>query len=76
MYMKCVLFRNGCKSTAKLSQESKRIILLGDHNHGIEQYNDDIYLSVRKLLNILEKICARFSMMSLAEIPMEEQLPS
>ena len=43
IYLKCILFRSRCKSTAKLSQESKLIILLVDHNDGIGHFNDDIY---------------------------------
>ena len=44
IYLKCVLFRNGCKSTAKLIQECNLIRLQADHNHGIDKYDDDIYI--------------------------------
>ena len=48
IYLKCVLFRSSCKSTAKLSQESNLIILLANHNHEIDNYNDHIYLMKAK----------------------------
>ena len=48
IYFKCVLFRSSCKSTAKLSQESNLIILLANHNHETDNYNDHIYLMKAK----------------------------
>ena len=78
IYLKCVLFCSRCKSSAKLSQESNLIILLQIITVRLI-ITTVIFilwrLSVKKLLNILEKIYSRFSIMSLAEIPKEEQLP-
>ena len=48
IYLKCVLFRQGCKSTAKLIQECNLIRLQADHNHGVAHYNDDIYIMKAK----------------------------
>ena len=33
IYLKCVLFREGCKATAKLNQNSLLIDQLASHNH-------------------------------------------
>ena len=50
IYLKCVLFRNGCKSKAKLNQDINKIILTSQHNQGLDMYNDDIY-SMKKKCN-------------------------
>ena len=43
IYLKCVLFREGCKATVKLNQNSLLIDQLASHNHEIDSYNADIY---------------------------------
>ena len=41
-YLKCVLFREGCKATAKLLN-TQLIEPLSSHNHDIDGYNSDIF---------------------------------
>ena len=38
-YLKCVLFRNGCKATAKLDMQTNLITALAKHNHTLVAYN-------------------------------------
>ena len=37
-YLKCVLYRNGCKATAKLNLLTSLIIPGANHNHNIQEY--------------------------------------
>ena len=37
-YLKCVLFREGCKSTAKLNKSAKTVAVMCTHNHDMEDY--------------------------------------
>ena len=38
-YLKCILFREGCPSTAKLNKLTKTIVIVCIHNHGVQDYN-------------------------------------
>ena len=69
VYLKCVLFRSGCKSTAKLSQDKNLIYVFSDHNHGVELYNEDVYSVKNKC-----KEAAKSFMMLQGTILKEEQL--
>ena len=42
-YMKCVLFRNGCKATAKLNLNTNLITPMINHNHTTSQYKSESY---------------------------------
>ncbi|KAI6658315.1 hypothetical protein LOD99_15584 [Oopsacas minuta] len=43
-YLKCILFREACKTKPKLNQDLNKISLSRQRNHGLDHYNDDIYL--------------------------------
>ena len=43
-YLRCVLFKKGCKGTAKLNTDIYLVYPKSEHNHQIEDYN-------RKLLH-------------------------
>ena len=43
MYLRCVLFRNGCKGSSKLDHESNLIRSLNSHNHNVEKYQTEVY---------------------------------
>ena len=43
IYLRCVLFRSGCKGTGRLNIETNLIAQLKQHNHNIEAYQTDIY---------------------------------
>ena len=43
IYLRCVLFRSGCKGTCRLNIETNLITQLKQHNHNIEAYQTDIY---------------------------------
>ena len=38
VYLRCVLFRDGCKGTCKLNRESDSVTPLKIHDHNIEAY--------------------------------------
>ena len=42
-YMKCVLFKNGCKTTAKLNLNTNLITPMINHNHTTSQYQSESY---------------------------------
>ena len=41
--LKCVLFRKGCKGSAKLILDVNLLFPKSEHNHDIEEYNADIF---------------------------------
>ena len=43
MYLRCVLFRNGCKGSSKLDYESNLIRSLNSHNHNVEKYKTEVF---------------------------------
>ena len=43
MYLRCVLFRDGCKGSSKLDHESNLIRSLNPHNHNVEKYKTEVY---------------------------------
>ena len=45
--LRSVLFRNGCKFTAKLNHDSNLISFISWPNHGHSEYNNDIYNAVQ-----------------------------
>ena len=50
-YMKCVLFRNGCKATAKLNLNTNLINPMINHDHTTSQYKSEQTISSQKYLN-------------------------
>ena len=54
-YVKCIIFRKGCKSKAKLNQDIHKISLSSQH-HGRNGYKDGIY-SIKRAC----KVSAKFS---------------
>ena len=51
VYLRCVLFRNGCKATAKLNLVSNLITPAINHNHSIIEYQSDVYELKSKFKN-------------------------
>ena len=43
MYLRCVLFRDGCKGTSKLNLETNLITSIHSHNHNVEKYKTEVY---------------------------------
>ena len=41
--MKCVLFRQGCRATAKLNMSTNLITRMVNHNHTSSEYNSQSY---------------------------------
>ena len=62
-YLKCVLFRDGCKATAKLDMDTNLISPIASHNHGLVEYKSASYELKSKC-----KIKARNSQDSLRKI--------
>ena len=54
IYLKCVLFRKGCKSKAKFNQDINKISLSSQHNHGLDDNKDDIY-SIKRACKVAAK---------------------
>ena len=48
LYLRCSLFRNGCKGTAKLNFQSDLIHPISQHNHSIEDYCTEIHQLKKK----------------------------
>ena len=49
VYLKCALFRNGCKATAKLDRDTNLITPANVHNHDLTNYHSETYnLLVKK----------------------------
>ena len=44
IYLKCAIFRSGCKGTGRLNRETDLITPLSQHNHNIEEYRPDVYI--------------------------------
>ena len=42
-YMKCVLFRKGCRATAKLNMSTNLITPMVNHNHTSSEYHSESY---------------------------------
>ena len=42
IYLKCVLFRNGCKGTAKMNTELNLVYLKTEHNHEVGVYDSEV----------------------------------
>ena len=43
VYLKCALFRDGCKATAKLNRETDLITPGNVHNHNLKRYNSSTF---------------------------------
>ena len=43
VYLKCALFRDGCKATAKLNKETDLITPSNVHNHNLMRYNSETF---------------------------------
>lgn len=51
VYLRCVLFRNGCKATAKLNLVSNLITPGMNHNYSILEYQSDLFELMSKCKN-------------------------
>ena len=43
IYLKCTIFRSGCKGTGRLNRETDLITPLSQHDHNIEEYKSDVF---------------------------------
>ena len=43
VYLKCVLFSNGCKGSAKLNTEVNLVYPKSVHNHDLDTYNTEVF---------------------------------
>ncbi|KAI6654464.1 hypothetical protein LOD99_860 [Oopsacas minuta] len=43
LYLGCVLFRKGCKGSAKLEKATNLIYPKSEHNHGLQDYRAEVY---------------------------------
>ena len=43
IYLRCVLFRNNCKTTGKLNRKTNLITPLKGQNHDIDDYRSEIF---------------------------------
>ena len=43
VYLKCVLFRNGCKGSAKLNTQINLVYPKSLHNHEVDAYNSEVF---------------------------------
>ena len=55
MYLRCVLFRDGCKGSSKLDHESNLIRSLNPHNHNVEKYKTEVYQLKTKCKSVVKK---------------------
>ena len=65
VYLKCALFRDGCKATAKLDKDTDLITPGNVHNHDFTQYHSETYNLKKRC-----KIMARTSQEPLRKISM------
>ena len=54
-YLKCVLYRNGCKATAKLHLITNLIIPGAKYNHSIQEYLSDVFELESKCRDLARK---------------------
>ena len=43
IYLKCAIFRTGCKGTGRLNRVTDLITPLSPHNHNTEEYRSDVF---------------------------------
>ena len=43
VYLKCAIFRTGCKCTSKLNRLRNLITPMNQHNHTVEDYKSDVF---------------------------------
>ena len=43
IYLKCAIFRSGCKGTGKINRTRNLITPMKEHNHAVDAYKTDIY---------------------------------
>lgn len=43
VYLKCAIFRSGCKGTSKIDRARNLLVPMKEHNHGVDDYKSDIY---------------------------------
>ena len=43
VYLKCILFRNDCKGSAKLNTEVNLVYPKSAHNHEVDTYNSEVF---------------------------------
>ena len=55
MYLRCVLFRDGCKGPSKLDHESNLIRSLNSHNHNVEKFKTEVYQLKTKCKSVIRK---------------------
>ena len=70
-YLKCAMFRSGCKGTARLNRETNLITPLHEHDHDVEDYKSDVFNLKTKCKTIATKvkqILDKFLMMRLEMI--------
>ena len=52
VYLKCALFRNGCKATAKLDRDTNLISPGNVHNHDLTNYHSETYNLKKKCITM------------------------
>ena len=63
IYLKCGLFRSGCKGTSKLICSRNLITPMKFHNHSVEEYKTEVYQ-----LRTRCKTLAKYSQINLREV--------
>ena len=63
IYLKCALFRSGCKGTSKLNRSRNLITPMNFHNHSVEEYKTEVYR-----LKTRCKTLAKYSQTNLREV--------
>ena len=43
IYLKCAIFRTGCKGTSKLNRLRSLVTPMNQHNHSVEDYKTDVF---------------------------------
>ena len=63
VYLRCALFRGGCKGTSKLNRERDLITPLNSHNHDLGAYQTELFALKTKCKSVAKK-----SQMNLREV--------
>ena len=63
VYLKCAIFRTGCKGTSKLNRLRNLITPMNQHNHSVEDYKSDVFQLKAKCKSV-----AKHSQMNLRKL--------
>ena len=56
IYLKCAIFRSGCKGTGKINRARNLIIPMKEHNHYVDAYKADIYKLKTKCKSVAKQV--------------------